>query len=114
MTGTFRNRWKALARAALPLLASQAAEALNYTAISVPIRSVICGIYWLLFWLAGAIAALVLIAAVVQYIYNRDNPGKRKQAMDIMIQAFVGLILVGITKSVIDSIGYVKACEPKF
>lgn len=108
-------RFKAVYRTLMHLmlafaLIQQVDAALDYKAISTPIRNVVCGIYYVLYWIAGAVAALVFIAAIVQYIYARDNPGGRKQAMDIMIHAVLGLILVGITSSVIDSLGYVKAC----
>ena len=87
------------------------AGALQYEQISSPVTKVICDIYQVLFQLALGIASLVFIAAIVQFIYARDDPGKRKQAKSIMIHAVIGLILAGITKEIIEGVGYVKGCE---
>lgn len=86
------------------------AGAIDYQAMSSPIKNVICGIFGVLYDLVVAIASVVFIAAIVQFIYNRDDPAKRKQAQGIMVHAVVGLIIAGLTKSIINSIGYVRAC----
>ena len=66
----------------------------SYEGIMTPIQAVICGTYGIFIDIAATLAALVFIAAAVQWVISRDDPGKRKTAQDIMIHAIIGLILV--------------------
>jgi len=53
---------------------------------------------------AGALASLIFLWAAVQWVMSRDEPAKRKQAKDMMIAVIVGVIIIGISIYIINSI----------
>lgn len=86
-------------------------DAFAYQGIMTPIQNVICGIYGIFRYIAPTLAALVFIAAAVQWVASRDDAGKRKAARDIMVHAIIGLILIGIANYIVTTIGGVKGCK---
>ena len=74
------------------------------TTIGNPIRDIICNLFCVFVDVAGALAALVFVAAAVTWVASRDDPAKRKQAKVIMMHAILGLVLVGITIQIMDSL----------
>lgn len=54
--------------------------------------------------IVGALAAVVFVYAGIEYVISQDDPGKRKQARDMMVYAIVGIILVGIASTIISSV----------
>ena len=62
---------------------------------------ILCGIYHLLFYIAGAIAAFVVTYAGVKWITSGDDPGARKQAKTMFSYVVVGLMLVIIASALI-------------
>ena len=94
------------------LLCSMAASAaIDYKGISTPVRSILCGIWDGFLILAVSLAALVFVAAGIQWIYNADDPGKRKAAKDIIVHVIIGLIVVGISNELAKSIGVSEGCK---
>jgi len=79
------------------LATTASAAGVPYTGISAPVRDILCGMWDGFKLVAAALAALVFVAAGVQWIYNADDPGKRKAAKDIMIHVIIGLIIIGIS-----------------
>jgi hypothetical protein len=53
---------------------------------------------------AGAIASVVFIWAAVQWLSSRDDPGKRKKAQDTMIAVIIGIVIIGLSISLVDSV----------
>jgi hypothetical protein len=84
------------AAAVAALFLADAAAAIGYTELSTPVRNVMCGIFDGFKIIAGGLGTLVFVVAGVQWIYNADDPGKRKAAREIMVHVIIGLIIVGI------------------
>jgi hypothetical protein len=61
---------------------------------------------------AGALASLMFLWAAIQWIMSRDDPGKRKKAQDMMIAVIVGVIIIGVSiyivNSILESMGLAK------
>ena len=56
--------------------------------------SLLCMLYDAAAKIVGFVAILVLIWAGLRWISSRDDPGQRKQALDIIKAVLVGLVLV--------------------
>jgi len=88
----------------LTLISLQVSAQLVYTNISNPVICIICLIYGVFIYVAASLAALVFVAAAVQWIASRDDPAKRKAALDIMVHAVIGLLLVGVGNTIVMSV----------
>jgi len=64
---------------------------------------------YLLMYIAGAIATLVLVINGIKWTGSSDDPGARKQAKQGIIHAVVGLIIVMIAVNVVALI-YAGGC----
>jgi len=95
--------YKAIIITILLLYYSLTASA-SMSSVKEKLSSVICGFYKVFFSIAGAIASLVFVIAGVKWIASENDPGARKQAKEIMVQALVGLIIVISTKAIIDAV----------
>ena len=73
---------------------AQGSEDVNEAACKLNI--VFCNVAHLIFLVAGAIAALVIILAGLRWITAADDPGARNGAKTTIISAFVGLIIIMI------------------
>lgn len=82
---------------AATLTATPATAQIDYQGISTPVTEILCGLWDGFKLLASSLAVLVFVAAGVQWVYNADDPGKRKAARDIMVHVIIGLIIVGIS-----------------
>ena len=76
----------------------------DLTGIQNSLASLICGIYSVFVGIAGAVASLVFVIAGVKWIASENDPGARKQAKDIMVQALVGLIIILVANDIIQAI----------
>jgi len=89
------------------------AQTLDYQGISTPVIAILCGLWDGFKLIAGALATLVFIVAGVQWIYNADDPSKRKAAKEIMVHVIVGLIIVGISNEMAVTVSSTfAACSP--
>lgn len=52
----------------------------------------------------GAIASLIFIWAAVQWITSRDEPAKRNKARDTMIAVIIGIVILGLSISVVNGV----------
>ncbi|MFH0859710.1 MAG: pilin [Candidatus Altiarchaeota archaeon] len=69
------------------------------------VSSIVCGLLVdALKNIVGALAAVVFVYSGVEYVISQDDPGKRKNARDMMIYALVGIILVGIAATIIGAV----------
>lgn len=75
------------------------------TMISYRVNKIICIIWVAMRDIAGAIAALIFVFAGVQYVASQDDPGKRKAAKDTMIHCLIGLIIVVVADSIVNTVG---------
>jgi len=76
------------------LVAAQAANP-----IADPICTVLAGILNALRAIGPALVALMLIYGGVRYIYSADDPGGRKQAKSLLINAIIGGIILVVVYS---------------
>ena len=72
-------------------------------AIGQSIRTIVCSVIWQIWFPLQAIGyALVLLMityAGVRYVYSSDDPGGRKQAKSMIVNAMIGGILIFIAGS---------------
>jgi len=89
----------------LKKLAWTAAALLVPTACAMPpeqrIQQVICQIYNELLPVAQAIALLMFVYGGAKYVYSAEDPGGRKQAKSIAVNAIIGLVIVAIAQGLI-------------
>lgn len=85
------------------LIAASMADA-DMTAIVQPIKDALCGLYCVIFGVAGFIASLVFLLAGLKWIGSADDPSGRKQAKDTMIFVVVGLIIIAIANNIVGTI----------
>lgn len=62
---------------------------------------IVCGIFNGIFWIGGALAAVVVVYSGIRYITSMEDPGVRKQAKDTIQHAIVGLILLLIATALV-------------
>lgn len=88
------------------LFLSQAVVALAepWLGIATSILLLLCAFFKIFWDIISVLAVVVILAAAVQWIISRDDPAKRKQALDIIIAVIIGLILAMITITVIDEV----------
>jgi len=60
--------------------------------------------------LGGGIAVLMCVYGGVQYVYSADDPGGRKKAIQILVQAIVGGIILTVAKAIIEGVAGVSIC----
>lgn len=78
------------------------------------VTTVICGIYRVFYYIAGAIASVIFVIAGIKWIASENDPGTRKAAKDTMVHALVGLIIVLISVSVIEAVTTtIGTCSPQ-
>jgi len=70
------------------------------------IMEIICQLIWAFRYIALPLGAVIFVFAGVYWVYARDDPGKRKTAMTIMIHVVVGLLIVGIAEAIVGGISY--------
>jgi len=54
----------------------------------------ICKIMNLFFYIAGAVAALVIVIAGIKWVGSGDDPGARTAAKNTIVSAIIGLIVI--------------------
>ena len=86
----------------LILLASAASATFSSIIISTPIRDIACKLVANIAEIAAAIAFVVVVGAAMQYVYSQGDPGKRKQAKDMIIHAIVGLIVIVLANALVN------------
>lgn len=74
------------------------------------IRDAICDIYDDVRQVAIPLAIAVYMYGGAKYVYSSDDPGGRKEAKKICINALVGLIIVGAACSIVQSIAGSNPC----
>jgi hypothetical protein len=105
-----KNAVKAVAAASLA--AGYASAAVNVATV---IKGVICSLIGDVIQLAWALAILMFIYGGAKYAYSADDPGGRKQAKSIAINAMIGMMIVGVAKTLIENIagaGSLAGCGP--
>ncbi len=55
---------------------------------------IICRIFQIIFYIAGAITALVIVVAGIKWIGSGDDPAARGSAKNTIVHAIIGLIIV--------------------
>lgn len=90
----------------LAILLSQSAAALpdTYEKIATTVSNVICDFYNVFWSVIGVLGVVVILAAGVEWVLSRDDPGKRKMAQSIIIAVIIGLLIAAITKTLLNSI----------
>jgi hypothetical protein len=68
------------------------------------IAGVICSLVPEVINLAWALALLVFIYGGAKYAYSADDPGQRKAAKGVAINALIGFIIVGASRGVVTAI----------
>jgi len=63
-------------------------------AIFIAASNVICGLYFILRLVAGALAALMIVIAGIKWIGGGGDPAERKKYQAIIVAAIVGLVFV--------------------
>ena len=58
------------------------------------LATLICRVFQLVFYIAGAIAALVIVVAGIKWIGSGDDPSARGQAKSTVVHAVIGLVIV--------------------
>ena len=66
--------------------------------------TVICDLYKGLVAIVTGIAVLVFVLAGVKWTASENDPGARKAAKDAMIHAVVGMIIVAVSYTVVQSV----------
>ncbi|MBD3262141.1 MAG: hypothetical protein GF334_10835 [Candidatus Altiarchaeales archaeon] len=69
------------------------------------IANALCTIYCqVIIYVARPLATAVFIYGGVLYVYSADDPGGRKKAKSVCVNAIVGLIIIAVAKSAINTI----------
>jgi hypothetical protein len=66
------------------------------------ITDIMCNFMCFLSFIAPAVCALVVIYGAIRYLVSGDDPGSRRIAKTIIVSAFVGLILVLLSTSLVN------------
>ena len=74
------------------------------------IKTVICTLVPQVMSLARALAILMFIYGGAKYAYSADDPGGRKQARSIAVNAMIGAIIVSAAKAVVEAIAGGAVC----
>jgi hypothetical protein len=69
------------------------------------LHMVICCLYVNLLPLAQAIAALMFVYGGAKYVYSAEDPGGRKQAKSIAVNAIIGLLIVILSQGIVQMAG---------
>jgi hypothetical protein len=70
-------------------------------AIIKPMVDTICGIYGLMYNVAGGLGALVITMAGFKWVGSAEDPGGRKQAKDTIVHALVGMLIIVIAAQIV-------------
>ena len=63
-----------------------------------------CNFYNVFWNIIGLLGVVVILAAGVEWVISRDDPGKRKMAQNIIIVTIIGLLLAAIAIKLIDDV----------
>ncbi len=96
-------RYKIAYAAALLALISAGVQATTVDAAGI-IANVICDLVPEVINLAYVLALLMFIYAGAKYAFSADDPGGRKKAKSIAVQAIVGFLIVGVSKALVEAI----------
>jgi len=67
-----------------------------------PVLSFFCSLADLMIYISGALGILAVVLAGIKWLSSSDDPGARKQAKQIIVAVFIGLILVLLAKSIVE------------
>jgi hypothetical protein len=74
------------------------------------VTGIICSFFRTFYYIAGAIASLVIVIAGVKWAASENDPGARKQAKDAIIHAIIGLILVILVSQLVKQVIGTEGC----
>jgi len=73
----------------------------------------ICGLYFAVIYMGGALCALMIVYGGVKWMGGSDDPASRKTAKDMIIHAGIGLIILVVASGLVTyaSGGDLRGCE---
>jgi hypothetical protein len=73
----------------------------------------ICGIFLAVIYIGGAFCAMMIVYGGIKWLGGADDPGARKQAKDMVINACIGLVIILVTSGIViyASGGELGGCE---
>jgi hypothetical protein len=78
--------------------------------IDVIVHNVLCSFFNTFYYIAGAIASLIIVIGGVKWTASENDPGARKAAKDAIIHAIVGLIIVIVATAIVSQIPGMTSC----
>jgi len=94
---SYNNMKRVLVLSAMSLLLSTLASATAYPSIQSTLCAVILAIYGPIAAIGGSLVLLMIVYAGVKYVYSADDPGGRKQAKSIIVNAIIGGVILLIS-----------------
>jgi len=89
----------------LALISSVSAQlTADASAIIDVIVAVACSILLLIQLISAAIASLMIVWAGTKYVYGANDPGVRKQCVETIKAAIIGLIIIVVSKGLVNAI----------
>ena len=67
-----------------------------------PVWNFICSLKYTIGIIGGSLVLVMIVYAGIRYVYAADDPGARKQAVSIIINAMIGGLFLVIAYSIID------------
>lgn len=63
-------------------------------------ESSFCVVYTVIWYIAGFLASLVIVAEGIKWVQSGDDPGQRQRSKDTIMNVFYALIFISISKVV--------------
>ncbi len=73
-------------------------------AVAGVVNTVVCKIFGIICAVAGGIAALIIAFAGAQWVMSREEAGVRKQALETMKHAIIGLIVILVASTIVTEV----------
>lgn len=107
-----RFKFKRIAAIAGLALAASTVSAVSPADIVAPLTTAICSVFTAVKTVAGYAASLALAYAAGKWVVSGDDPGQRKQAKDILVHVFIGLIIAGMATTITLALTGMTGCSP--
>jgi len=100
MMDYIRSNFKRIVTITGLAFAASTVSAVSPADIVAPITTAICNVFTSIKTIAGYAASLALAYAAGKWVVSGDDPGQRKQAKDILVHVFIGLIIAGMATTI--------------